>query len=101
MYGKSGALNAKPGKADELASILLKAADLVSTLEGCRLYIVGRDVNNDTLIWVYEVWDSKENHAKSLQMEEVRALISKAMPLIDSFPDDGAEMNILGGSGIR
>lgn len=101
MYGRSGALKAKPGQTDELASILLQAADLVSAVEGCRIYIVGRDLDDETLIWVYEVWDSKENHAKSLQMEEVQTLISKAMPLIDSFPEGGAEMSILGGAGIR
>jgi quinol monooxygenase YgiN len=100
MYGRSGALNAKPGKADELASILLEAADLVSTAKGCRLYIVSMDVNDENTIWVVEVWDSKEDHANSLQKEGVRELISKAIPLIDGQPKGGMELDVLGGWGL-
>lgn len=101
LYGRTGTMKAKEESADELAAILLEAADLVSNMDGCRIYIVGKDVNDAAMIWVYEIWESKEHHAKSLQREEVRALISKAMPLIDSFPDGGVEMDILGGAGIR
>lgn len=101
FYGRTGSMKTKVGYADDLAAILLEAADLVSTMKGCRLYIVGRDKDDETIIWVYEIWESKEHHAKSLQRKEVRALISKAMPLIDSFPDGGVEMDILGGAGIR
>jgi quinol monooxygenase YgiN len=101
LYGRTGTIKAKEGSANELAAILLKAADLVSNMDGCRLYIIGRDVNNASIIWVYEIWESKMHHAKSLQREEVRVLISKAMPLIDSIPDGGVEMEILGGAGIQ
>lgn len=100
MYGKTGVIKAQKGSADELADLLLQAASMVSTADGCRLYVVGRDTNDENIIWITEIWDSKEDHTRSLQMEEVRELIEIAMPLIDSFPDGGAELNILGGWGI-
>ncbi|MEZ4684912.1 MAG: hypothetical protein R3B47_02270 [Bacteroidia bacterium] len=37
-----------------------------------------------------EVWDSKEDHANSLQLPGVRELIMQAMPILDSMPTGGA-----------
>lgn len=100
QYGKTGMIRAKEGSVDELVAILLQAAELVSSLEGCRLYVVGKDRGDDKIIWVTEIWDNQEDHARSLQLEAIRELISKAMPLIESFPEGGAETDILGGWGI-
>lgn len=100
-YGLSGKFTAKVGKADELVSILLEAAELVSTAKGCHLYIVSRDAENGNDVWVYEVWDSKEDHANSLQLEGIRELISRAIPLIDGQPQRGTELKVAGGAGLR
>lgn len=51
-------------------------------------------------MWVTEVWDSKEAHDNSLQDEEVRSLISKAMPLLDGEPERGFELDVIGGVGL-
>lgn len=99
-FGLHGALKAKDGKSDELARILLKAAELVSDVPGNQLYIVSKDSEDKNKIWVTEVWDSKEDHDNSLQDEEVRKLISKAMPLLDGNPDRGFELEVLGGVGL-
>ncbi|MEX0778331.1 MAG: antibiotic biosynthesis monooxygenase family protein [Balneolales bacterium] len=79
-YGLSGKFTANDGKADELASILLKASKLVSTAKGCQLYIISKDPQNENHVWVTEVWDSKADHNHSLHVEGVRELISKAIP---------------------
>lgn len=60
--GLHGYLTATEGKDDELAAILLEASELVSTAKGCQLYIVSKDQENDDVIWISEVWDSKEDH---------------------------------------
>ena len=99
-YGLHGSLPAKEGKADELVSILLKASKLVSNAKGCHLYIISKDAEDKNKIWVTEVWDSKEDHDNSLQNEEVRKLISKAMPLIDGEPGKGFELEVIGGAGL-
>jgi len=74
-YGLFGSLKAVAGQGDELATILL-AAELVSTAPGCLIYLVSRDVHDDTLIWINEVWDREEDHDNSLHIAGVRELIS-------------------------
>jgi len=99
-YGQQGCLKAKAGQGKALASILLQASQLVSTLEGCHLYLVSQDQTNEDLIWVTEVWDSKEAHGNSLKLDSVRALIGQAMPILDGPPTGGANLTVLGGHGL-
>lgn len=98
MYLIHGKLNAKPTHADELASILLEASKLVSTAKGCKLYVIGKDQSDPNAVYVTEIWESKEDHDNSLNVEGVRELIMKAMPILDGLPTKGKE--IFGGAGI-
>jgi len=100
-YGLHGHLQAKEGKGKELAAILIKASELVSTAKGCKLYVIGTDETKTDAVWITEIWDSKEDHDNSLQIPGVRELIGTAMPLIDGKPDLGQELSILGGFGIN
>ena len=100
-YGLHGSLKATSGKRDELAQILLYAAKMVSTANGCLLYFVSIDNTDADSIWITEAWDSKEDHDNSLKAENVRTLISRAMPLLDGIPVKGLELDILGGKGIN
>lgn len=99
-YLLHGKLTAKQGQRDQLAAILIDASKLVSTAQGCKLYVVGRDSNDVDSIFITEIWDSKEDHDNSLKIEGVRELIMKAMPLLDGQPTKGQEIEILGGAGI-
>ena len=99
-YLLQGKLKAKPGHSADLADLLLKASDLVSTAKGCRLYAIGTDPNTPDHVYITEIWDSREDHDNSLKQESVRALIGEAMPLIDGAPEKGQELNLLGGFGI-
>ena len=100
-YGLHGKLKATEGNGNKLAQILLEASALVSTAKGCHLYLVSKDQEDKDAVWVTEVWDSKEDHDNSLKVEGVRALISKAMPMLDGMPQKGQEFLVLGGAGIR
>lgn len=99
-YLLHGKFTAKTGQADELANILIEASKLVSTAKGCKLYVVSKDEKDQNSIYVTEIWDSKEDHDNSLQIKGVRALIMKAMPLLDGQPEKGQELELLGGTGI-
>ena len=99
-YGLHGKIKALAGKGDNLASILLEAANLVATAQGCRLYLVSRDSQDADAVWVTEVWDSKEDHDNSLKVEGVRELIGRAMPILDGTPEKGQELEVLGGAGL-
>lgn len=99
-YFLHGKLTATTGNGDKLAAILLEAARLVSTAQGCHIYLVSKDQTTPDAVWVTEAWDSKEDHDNSLQVAGVRELIAQAMPLLNGRPEKGQELEILGGTGI-
>lgn len=86
-FALSGKLIAKPGQRDDLAQILLQAADALGNLPGCNLYIVNIAEDDPDAVWVIELWDSEEDHAGSLQQEGIRELIQKGLPMIAGMPE--------------
>lgn len=100
FYAMTGKLTAQPGMRGMLASILLRASEIVSGMSGCRAYIVMEDTGDESAVWVFEMWNDKDSHDASLRDEKVRALISEAMPLL-AGPPGGSELRVLGGHGVR
>lgn len=99
-YGLHGKLTATEGNADQLAAILLQAAELVSQAKGCHLYAISQEEATPDAVWITEIWDSKADHDQSLTLPGVRELIGQAMPLLAGRPEKGQELTILGGAGI-
>jgi quinol monooxygenase YgiN len=52
-------------------------------MPGCRLYLVAVDETDPDGVWVTEVWESENAHAASLQLDQVKKRIARAMPLLD------------------
>lgn len=99
-YGLFGKLKALPGQREALAGLLLEAAQLLHTAAGCQLYLISTDVTDEHMIWITEVWDTKEDHDRSLQIPAIRELIGRAMPLLAERPESGVTVNVLGGKGL-
>ncbi len=97
-YGLFGTFTAQPGKRDELKDILLQAAQLLERNSDCIHYIVSLS-DEPNAVWVTEIWNSEEAHDVSLDPEDVRLLIQKAMPLIASMPDQ-TKLQVVGGKGL-
>ena len=70
MYGLIGKMMAAPGQRDALIAILLESTN---AMPGCLSYVVAKDVKDENAIWISEVWDSKDSHAASLTLPEVKA----------------------------
>ena len=87
---------AAPGQRDELAAVLLEAADALSDVSACMLYLVTVPDSDDSSVWVTEVWTDRSAHAASLQQQSARELIGRAQPLI-AVPPDAVQLGILGG----
>lgn len=96
MYGLIGKMTAKQGQRDALAAVLL---DGVSGMPGCRSYVVANDPTNSDLLWITEVWDSREAHAASLTLPSVRDAITKGRPMIAGM-ETVTETVPLGGHGL-
>ena len=100
MYGMYGKLTVQRGKRDQLIEIMSRAAKVVGTLTGCRLYVINLDPDDEMSIGIYEVWDDREAHDASLNDERVKSLIAEARPLLGG-PPEGVELQVVGGHGIE
>jgi quinol monooxygenase YgiN len=96
MYGLIGNITAKTGRRDELIRILL---DGTTDMPGCLSYIISKDTDDEDIIWVTEVWDSKESHQASLSLPTVQEAINQGRPLIAEF-GERVEMEPVGGHGM-
>lgn len=81
-YGLIGQMIAQPGQRAALVAIL---GESTGAMPGNIAYLIGEDAANPDAIWIVELWDSKDAHAASLQLPEVRAAIAKGRPLIAGF----------------
>lgn len=99
MYAMTGKLQAQSGRRTDLVAILKQAADLVSEIPQCHLYLVNEDLSNESHVWVYELWEDRESHDGSLTDERIRTLISNAKPLLACAPD-GVELRMVYGHGV-
>jgi quinol monooxygenase YgiN len=98
-YGMHVRFTAQAGRGDELAAILLEAAAGTKGDDDCLLYVVSRSPADPDTIFVTEAWTSREAHDRSLENEDARALIGRAMPLM-AKPPDADSLVPLGGKGL-
>lgn len=97
-FGTYVKFTTKPGMRDDLADILLEAAAAAQSDPDCELYIVNvTDAEPDTL-WVTEIWSSEEAQQAALALEETKASIRRAMPLIAGA--ESVKLRPLGGKGL-
>jgi len=82
MYGLISSIAAIAGRRGSLIEILNRA---VSDMPGCLSYVIAQDSRDENVIWITEVWDSKESHDASLSLPAVQKAISDARPLISAF----------------
>jgi quinol monooxygenase YgiN len=95
LYGVIGSMKAVPGQRDALAAILAAGT---TDMPGCLSYVVALDKADPDLIWISEVWDSRESHAASLTLPSVREAIRRGRPLIAGF---GSRVETVPVGGVR
>ena len=49
---------------------------------------------------VFEVWETREAHAASLQTDTAKSLIKRALPLLAGPPESGRVLSPVGGLGL-
>jgi quinol monooxygenase YgiN len=99
MYGLYGKMVAVPGQRDTLIDLLLKSASDMRDMEGCYLYVISSAPDELDVIWITEVWRSRDDHQASLSNEGVKAVIAVARPLIADMPVR-IEVVPVGGKGL-
>jgi quinol monooxygenase YgiN len=84
---------------DTLIGILIDASKAMEKIEECKLYIVNEDAHDRTVTWVTELWAEKQAHDESLNNDAAMHLISRAMPLLTSKPEQ-IVLNPVSGKGL-
>lgn len=95
MYGLIGQIEVVPGHRDELAGILSS----MGPMPGCLSYVVATVEDEPDLLWVTEVWESRDAHAASLSLPDTQDAIGRGRPLIAGF-GERIETTPVGGIGI-
>jgi quinol monooxygenase YgiN len=93
-------LTAKPGQRAPVLAILLESGRLFDDSEGCLLYLVSESKDDPNVIWVVDLWTTKEAHAEALKAPELRPFVEQAMPLLEGMPEQ-IEIRAVGGKGVR
>jgi quinol monooxygenase YgiN/quercetin dioxygenase-like cupin family protein len=99
--GRYVKFTAQPGRGDELAKLLLRAADSLRDVAGCELYVVNRSASEPDVVWVTELWldqESLDASLEQLQTEAGRAQIGEVTALL-AGPPEGIDLEPLGGVG--
>jgi len=94
LYGLIGSMTAKPGQRDALIAAIAAGS---TDMPGCYSYVIAADATNPDLIWITEVWDSKQSHDASLNLPPVQAAIAKAKPLIAGMGSQTVTTPVAGG----
>ena len=97
-YQLFGSFTALPGKREELASYLLRAAELMQSNPACLLYLVAT-TDRDDEVAVTEVWTDQAAHDASLHDPGVPELITEARPVIAGMAGQ-TPLTVLGGKGL-
>lgn len=99
--GRYVKFTAQPGRGDELADLLLRAAESVRDTPGCELYVINRAAHNADEIWVTELWldqASADASLEQLKTDEGQAQIAEIMALL-AEPPNRIDLVPLGGVG--
>jgi quinol monooxygenase YgiN/quercetin dioxygenase-like cupin family protein len=92
---------AQPGRGDELAELLLRAADSLRDTAGCELYVINRAADAPDQIWVTELWldqDALDASLEQLRTEAGQAQIAQMTALL-AAPPERVDLEPLGGVG--
>jgi len=103
-YGRFGKMTTRPGKRDAVVAILMRGIDDMKAggdlkSVGCDLYVVSLAPDNPDVIWVSEVWTSREAHRASLQLPSVKQAIAEARPMLTGEFEQ-FEVGVVGGLGL-
>ncbi len=88
---------AKAGRGDELAKLLLTVAESLRGTPGCEVYVVNQAAGDPDTVWVTEVWRSQADLDAALTSTaesdvspaDVLALVDGGMERIDLVPVGG------------
>lgn len=86
-YALINKITTKPNKRDKIVKLLLEISDIITTSNDVLHYVISEDTTSPDVIWIEEMWISKESHAHAHLLPEATLLVQQAMHLIDGLPE--------------
>ena len=98
MWGMIAKITCVAGKRDDMIALLTESA---AKMPGCLSYVVAIDASSQDVVWVTEVWESQQDHDRSLTLRQVQNVLPRAKPLVANLeriatttPVWGAELKV-------
>jgi quinol monooxygenase YgiN len=98
-YSLLNKLTAKPGQRQNVVDILLESGKLFDDNSDCYLYLVAESADEPDVIWVVDLWTSKEAHEEAVKAPELRPFVEKSLPMLEGMPEQ-IEVRPVGGKGL-
>jgi quinol monooxygenase YgiN len=98
-YALLNRLTAKPGHRQQVVGILIEAGRAFDDNSDCLLSLVSESADDPNVIWVTDLWTTREAHEAALQAPELRPFVEKSLPLLDGRPEQ-IEIRPVGGKGL-
>jgi quinol monooxygenase YgiN/mannose-6-phosphate isomerase-like protein (cupin superfamily) len=95
QVARNARTTAQPGRGEELAELLLGAAQDLTTEPGCELYLVSRQADDPDVVWVTELWRSQADLDACIERISGSDAVSDVMALVAS--SEMIELELLGG----
>src|SRR5436190_23679842 len=89
-------LRARAGKRDELLAKFLEVAEMQRDNLACELTLVSCSPGDDDIVFLTEVWTSREEHERARQSHEVQAWAAD-MPSLVAGPPETTPLVVVGG----
>jgi quinol monooxygenase YgiN len=92
---------AEPGRADELAGLLVQVADGLRSADGCINWFVARNPAAPDEVWVQELWASEEDAERALASADSASGPSPAdVMALCAGPPQRTDLTPIGGVGL-
>jgi quinol monooxygenase YgiN len=98
-YALINKLTAKPGQRDRVAQILIESGKLFDDNAACIFSMVSESAQDANVLWVTDLWNSREEHEAALKQPELRPFVAEALPLLEGMPEQ-IEVRPVGGKGL-
>ena len=98
-FAQHAKMTVKPNMRDEVIQLLNKSAELLDRIPGCVYYLISIPEEPD-VVWVSELWTSKEAKDALAASPETTKTMKELMPFIASVTDRTG-MRVVGGFGMQ
>lgn len=98
MHALLNRLTARSGQRNRVIELLVESGKAFDGNDACLLYLVTESIDDEDVIWVFDLWTSADEHKQALAQPELKPYIDKAVPMLVGMPEQMG-LRLVGGKG--